>query len=285
MMSIDIASLSKQLKDIKLFQDGKSQEDFWDNEHISKQMLDAHLNPDWDAASRKEQFIDASYKWIISSLGLKKNDKIVDLGCGPGLYCSRFSEYGLKVTGIDYSKRSIEYAKKKALESNLPIEYIYENYMNIDYTNEYDLAVMIYCDFGCFSSIDSRRILNKIHKALKPNGYFIFDVWTPFNLEVNSEYKRWSVRNEGGFWSSSPYIELENKTYYSDEDVSLKQHVIILEDGTSNIYNLWERRYTIESMKALLNECGFEVEGIYNDLTGKEYQKDSGTLGIVARKA
>ena len=31
----------------------RSYELFWDDEHISKGMLEAHLNPNWDAASRK----------------------------------------------------------------------------------------------------------------------------------------------------------------------------------------------------------------------------------------
>ncbi|MDR1203930.1 MAG: hypothetical protein LBL26_00400 [Peptococcaceae bacterium] len=31
----------------------RSAEPFWNDGHISKGMLEAHLNPDWDAASRK----------------------------------------------------------------------------------------------------------------------------------------------------------------------------------------------------------------------------------------
>lgn len=36
----------------------------WNDEHISKGMLQAHLNPDIDAASRKHEFIRESVKWI-----------------------------------------------------------------------------------------------------------------------------------------------------------------------------------------------------------------------------
>lgn len=34
---------------------------FWDDEHISKQMLIAHLDPGFEGASRKFAFIDKSY--------------------------------------------------------------------------------------------------------------------------------------------------------------------------------------------------------------------------------
>ena len=37
---------------------------FWDDEHISLQMLKAHLNPEFNGASRKLDFINKSADWI-----------------------------------------------------------------------------------------------------------------------------------------------------------------------------------------------------------------------------
>ena len=42
----------------------KSTNKFWDDEHISKILLEAHLNPEWDASSRKPAFMDSSVSWI-----------------------------------------------------------------------------------------------------------------------------------------------------------------------------------------------------------------------------
>lgn len=283
-LKLDMNLLSKYMNKPQVFQEGKSQEAFWDNEHISKQMLDAHLNPDWDAASRKKDTIESCCSWIISSLNLNKNDKVIDLGCGPGLYCSVLSEYGLDVTGIDYSRRSLEYAKKEALKKNLPIEYVYMNYLDIEYCNEYDVAMMIYCDFGVLSDESGRIILRKIHRALKENGYFIFDVWTTSNTELTSTYRNWSVNLDGGFWRPKSYIELVDKIYYERENTSLKKHIIIEDESDINIYNLWERCYTIESITELLIESGFEVIEVFSDLTGTEYSEGTKSIGVVARK-
>ncbi len=89
----------------------RSSEPFWDHEHISKGMLEAHLNPDFEAASRKHSDIERSVQWL--STVIVKDGKILDLGCGPGLYTKPLSEMGYDVTGIDYSKRSIAYAKSQ----------------------------------------------------------------------------------------------------------------------------------------------------------------------------
>ena len=88
--------------------------DLWTDEHTSKQMLAFHLNGDIDISSRKTQFINRSVEWIVSEFDISSESKVADFGCGPGLYASRLAKYGAQVTGIDFSARSIEYAKQAA---------------------------------------------------------------------------------------------------------------------------------------------------------------------------
>lgn len=83
---------------------------FWNDPYISLQMLQAHLDTGSDLASRRPETIDAIIEWIVAKVGLEPGDSVLDLGCGPGLYTSRLAEHGMRVTGVDYSKRSIDYA-------------------------------------------------------------------------------------------------------------------------------------------------------------------------------
>lgn len=96
-------TLNELLLKPKLYE--KTQEKFWNDPHISRGMLEEHLNPNTDAASRKPETIDLSVEWIYSLL--PRGAKLLDIGCGPGLYASRFSDHGLCVTGLDFSERSI----------------------------------------------------------------------------------------------------------------------------------------------------------------------------------
>lgn len=275
----DISTLPKVL-----FENYKSQDDFWDDEYISKQMLDAHLDPNWDSASRKHETIKLTCKWINSKINNGIKTKLLDLGCGPGLYCSILYDMGLEVTGIDYSRRSIEYAKKEASLNERKIEYIYQDYLKMNYNQEYDAAIMIYCDFGVLSHKNREILLKKVYSALKDGGYFSFDIWSTNNNELKQSYKEWVIHKEGGFWSKTPYIELVNKKYYGSNNVSLKQHVIIKETGETKVYNLWEQLYTPDSIREILNAHGFEFINVYSDLTGKAFQESTEVLGILARK-
>ncbi len=83
---------------------------FWDDPYISKQMLAAHLNPANDIASRRPETIDRTLDWLVHSLHISPGASVLDLGCGPGLYTARLAQRGFVVTGIDYSRNSIEYA-------------------------------------------------------------------------------------------------------------------------------------------------------------------------------
>lgn len=77
---------------------------FWDDDHISAQMLKAHLDPDRDAVSRTFSFMDQSAAWIAHIAPPETFPRLLDLGCGPGLYAQRFARLGYRVTGVDLSR-------------------------------------------------------------------------------------------------------------------------------------------------------------------------------------
>ena len=274
-------NLTKHMQKPKLF--AKSTAPFWDDPHISQQMLRAHLDPNRDLASRKHETIDISVEWIVEEIGLKKGEKILDLGCGPGLYCTRFAERGFIVTGIDYSKRSIEYARESVSSNELKIEFICKDYLTIDYSNTFDLVTLIYCDFGVLSDRDRDLLLRKIYKSMKPGGGFLLDVCTPKYHDSVKEERTWKYE-EKGFWRPIPYLLLAEKIKYRKQDVLLTQYFVYDNDSNLDIYRIWDHAYTKESISKALSDGGFNDLQFYGDVTGKEYSSNSETMCIIARK-
>lgn len=86
----------------KLFE--QSTASIWDDPHISKGMLKAHLNENQESATRKLDFVKKSVAWINTVLPNHHYNNLLDLGCGPGIYAELFYQYGYQVTGIDLSK-------------------------------------------------------------------------------------------------------------------------------------------------------------------------------------
>lgn len=73
-----------------------SNDKFWDDPHIAKQMLKAHLNPEINAASKTRKTIDLETDFIIQSTKMNNKMSVIDLGCGPGLYVDAFARTGAK---------------------------------------------------------------------------------------------------------------------------------------------------------------------------------------------
>ena len=140
--------------------------DLWTDEHISERMLRYHLDEHGDVASRTAAFIDRSVEWIASRFAVSSEMRIVDFGCGPGLYTSRLARMQAKVTGIDFSTRSIQYAVKEAEEDGLSIRYVNQDYLEFETEARFDLALMITCDFCALSPVQRKQMLGKFHRLL-----------------------------------------------------------------------------------------------------------------------
>jgi len=256
---------------------------FWNDPHISKHMLAAHLDPDSDAASRRPQIIDRSVEWLIATLHLTAGDSILDLGCGPGLYTSRLARAGLCVTGMDYSRRSIEYAKQFASKNNLDITYRYENYLELTDENQYDAALLIYGDFCPLAPGQRSRLLQNVYHALKPHGKFVLDVTTRELRKKHHTRNGWRAL-ETGFWKAGPHLLLEEGFDYAEQSVWLDQFITIETDGKISVYRNWFQDYAPETITAELEQEGFQVDTLWSDLTGTAFTPESEWIGLITHR-
>ena len=270
-----IETLSHLLHKPALWQRGT--EPFWDDGHISKGMLEAHLDPDWDAASRPHCIIDRSVQWLSSFIPAKS--KLLDIGCGPGLYAKRLSDRGYNVTGMDYSKRSIEYA----VSQDTKTEYIYQNYLELDYTNVFDAVTLIYCDYPALIPDEQKILLEKVYKALKPGGLFFLDANTDKYFAKKSNRTSWVLCENGGYWSIEPYICLESTYLYENNTVAVDQYVVITDRGIKKYLN-WFIEYSVEKLSNEVSPFGFKVKNVFDDVWGSPYTGEAETIGFVLER-
>ncbi|MBU1101171.1 MAG: class I SAM-dependent methyltransferase [Bacteroidetes bacterium] len=255
----------------------------WTDEHISKKLLEIHLNPDLDLASRRESTINKTVKWIDSVAG-EKNLDILDLGCGPGLYSKRFAKSGHKVTGIDFSKNSIDYAIKENISDGLDVNYRHGNYLELDENEKYNPVILIFTDLGVLLPDERELLLSKIYKSLKPGGIFIFDVINDKNINSKVSPKNWEV-SDNGFWRNSPYMTLSNSFIYLEEKVILFQHLIHQEECNLETYRFWTHFFSHADLDSMLNEHEFyEREYFENVLPGYDMWSGDNVTFCVAKK-
>ena len=254
---------------------------FWKDEHISKKLLEIHLDPNDDLASRKPDLIDRSVSWIKTVAAPEQYPKLLDIGCGPGLYAERFARAGYSVTGIDFSSRSIEYARAVSNERNLAITYVCEDYLAMSIQDGFDVAVLIYCDYGALSTENRKRTMKNAFERLRPGGRFLLDVCSLKQYDAFQESQTWEVQ-DGGFWSAERYYCLSANRKYR-ENTTLNQ-VLVITQQQSRAYHIWNHCFSKEALISEAEEAGFRVVMVFGDIAGAPYSEDSLTIAILLEK-
>lgn len=259
-------------------------EELWTDEHTFGKMLEFHLNESIDISSRNIEFINRSVDWISSQFDLAQSKSICDVGCGPGLYTTRFAERGAQVTGIDFSKRSIEHASNVAAEKGLKIDYIRQNYLEFETDNKFDLITMIMCDYCALSPAQRKQLLQKFSNLLKPDGSVLLDVYSLELFDQKEEQSLYEINLLDGFWSSEKYYGFLNTFKYDAEKVILDKFTIVEKNRVRVVYN-WLQYFSRESLRSEIERNDFRIERMYSDVAGSEFDSGSEEMAVILKKA
>ena len=265
----------------------------WNDPDFSARMLKEHLSQAHDMASRRFEVIDAHVAWIhaelFGALGGKlpggQAGRVLDLGCGPGLYASRLARLGHPCVGIDFGPASIAYAVRTAREEGLSCTYIEEDIRRATYGTGYDLAMLIYGEFNVFSPADARLILRKAHAALNEGGLLLLEpAYYDAARQRGQAGPSWSTVANGLF-SDRPHLYLE-ESFWDEESrtTTTRYHIVDAASGEVTAHASTEQAYTNEDMRALLAECGFGEVRFYPPLSGVEDTTQDYVFMLVARK-
>jgi SAM-dependent methyltransferase len=255
----------------------------WNTPYLSKNMLKYHLDENVDIASRKKAFIEKSIEWMTSYFSLGSDTKICDFGCGPGLYTLGLSEKKAVVTGIDFSRNSIEYARKKADLHGVRINYVLENYLNFETNEKFDLITLIMCDFCALSPEQRRKILTKFGNMLNEGGSILLDAYSINAFNKRNETTTYEHQLLEGFWSEDDYYGFLNTFKYPVEKVILDQYTIVEKRKTWQIFN-WLQYFNLETITNEIENCNFVISEIFSDVAGMHYSDTGDEFALVLKK-
>ncbi|WP_394188815.1 class I SAM-dependent methyltransferase [Paenisporosarcina quisquiliarum] len=125
--------------------------------------------------------------------GIIKPGNVLELGSGPGRNAIYLAEKGCRVDAVDLSEESIEWAKERAKERAVEVNFIHNNIFDIQIKEgTYDIVY----DSGCFHHIAPHRRSNYIElvlKALRPGGHFAITCFVEGGEFGGSDITDWEV--------------------------------------------------------------------------------------------
>ena len=258
----------------------------WNDPDFSERMLREHLSQDHDAASRRFEVIDEHVDWIHQGVLSGTPTRILDLGCGPGLYTSRLSKLGHECVGIDYAPAAIAYAREQAEREKLRCTYLEQDIRAADYGTGRGLVMLIFGEFNVFRPADARLILEKASRALERDGLLLLEPHTFFAVQKIGEQPASWYATSGGLFSDRPHVCLTESFWDPERKVATERYFIVdAQTGDVTRHAASTQAYTDEEYRSLLLACGFGEIEFYPSLRGNPDESQADLIAIVARKA
>ncbi len=250
----------------------------WRDPHVQRQLLAVHLDDSTTAATRGPQAVRRTIDLLTA--GLAPGASVLDLGCGPGRYAQQLADDGFGVTGVDFNGASIEYARQ---HSHGRLQYVEADYTRDPPAGPFDLALLIYLDFGTHLPQVQRGLLGEIHRRLRPGGRLVLDYLQAAVADRHRPARGWEASATGGFWAPGPHLVLSETTVDSQ---SLAQRIryTLLTEGAVRRFDVWEHCFAEETIRSMLAEAGFADVTLHRGvLAGLDPQADDVVFAVATR--
>lgn len=230
----------------------------WNEPAFSERMLQNHLSQDNDWASRRGQIIDRHVACIDRLL--PRQARILDLGCGPGLYTHRLARLGHHCVGVDFSPASVTYARHQAQQDGLSIEYALADVRQYVPQGRFDLVMMLFSELNVFRETDAQALLAGAVDALGENGILLIEV-SAFDAvhQQGGQPPVWQALSAGLF-SDKPHLYLQEHGWDDDAaTASTRYSIIDAETGNVTRYGASMKAYTETQYQQLLSAVGLQT--------------------------
>lgn len=137
---------------------------------------------------------------------INPTDRVMDLGCGPGVFSNYLAETGCLVTGIDGSAEMIKLCNRKKTSGNP--RYVVQSLPLPDSTGY--LAQDVVLASSLLEYIDDvERVLQQIHALLKPNGLLIVSMPNRLSVYRRVERRLFALTGYPSYFAHIRYVPTE----------------------------------------------------------------------------
>ena len=211
-----------------------------------------------------------------------KDGLVLDLGCGTGSITEKLAEKGYDMIGIDYSGEMLEIAMEKREESGSDILYLMQD------MREFELygtvrAIISACDSVNYilEEEELEEVFRLVNNYLDPEGIFLFD--------FNTEYKYKEILGDQTIAEAREKCSFIWDNFYDEEEQINEYQLTLFVQEKGSLYRRYQeehyqRAYTLESIKALIEASGLVFVKAYDAYTRNEPNKYSERICVVAKE-
>ena len=175
---------------------------------------------------------------------------VVELGVGTGRIAVPIAADGIRVIGVDSSRGMLEICARRAALAGVDVDLRVGDLRAPPVTEQVPLVI---CPFRSLLHMhtddDRREVLAAVRELLRPEGRFVFDVFTPGAEDIVQTHDRWLER-EPGIFEHALWDQMERTLTLTVRGP----------EGETTMALAW---LSADEWRGLLEESGFEVEKCY----------------------
>jgi len=221
-----------------------------DEKEIYEDYYEIQYSPEDYKPDSKYGFLSEIHLINLQRVSLLKkigaNGKLLDIGCGTGLFMNIATQNGFEIEGTDVSRKALDFAK-----SGFGLN-VYRKTLDdlIDEKKTYDVITLWHVVEHFLEPVIE---LNKIFQLLKPNGYCIIEVPNFNSIKFRLSGKKWKGGNHPlyhrSFFTGKSLMNILEKSGFRSKRIKISYKI----PSKGKLYNLSKRIFNIFAMDTFLD--------------------------------
>jgi ubiquinone/menaquinone biosynthesis C-methylase UbiE len=209
---------------------------------------------------------------------------LLDLACGEGSFAVAMAKKGVQVTGVDLSPHILRFAREHAKRENVSVEFLLQDIRSLSFVERFDLMTCWYDSLNYLLELeDLEKTFAGVSHALKRGGLFIFDMNTIYGLAVNRQQHPCIVQQD-----TSELFEIHRPSYDFEKNIATLMITGFIKEGNSWIRideEHMERGYSLKEIRQCLKKIGLQELGCWGSFQEmSELKPNSGRVWFMVRK-
>lgn len=220
--------------------------------------------------------------FVIKTLKLAGNERILDLACGFGRHSLELARRGFEVVGVDITPEYVAYASERADKEKLNAEFQCADIRELNFQNEFDVVLnMADGAIGYLENdTENRKIFEVISAALKPGGQHFMDIMNGDYARTHFPCKQWDSGDKGLTLSQFEWDDASKTLIYGQKDYRFGDVLSKPEFLEGNPIRL----YTLNEISSDFAALGMQVKQSFADFSGKNLTENNIQMIVCSEK-
>lgn len=212
---------------------------------------------EWDSSlyESDHSFVHEYGQSVVDLLGPKRDEYILDLGCGTGHLTDRLDDEAETVVGVDASATMIA----EASELYPRTMFLRGDARSLPFTDAFD-AVFSNAALHWINAADQSTVADSVRRALRPNGRFVAELGAAGNVSAIEDALSAELRTRG--------YEVTSPWYFP----TVGEHAVVLEDHGFEVLSMqvFDRPTELDGEDGLRNWCSMFCESFFASVPDRE---------------